>query len=104
MSAAQAAFGPAGAKSRSGTLSATGSPCRESVVRTDRRGAWARMPCARISLGTVFSEHSWPRAFGSAVIRGLPYRPLTSAWIARIAATRSPRVSSAGAGDRAAQA
>ena len=42
-------------------------------------GPFARMPCSRMTLATVFSEQAWPRAFSSAAIRGLPYRPLTSA-------------------------
>ena len=58
----------------------------------------------RMSLATVFSEHSYPRAFNSAAIRGLPYRPLTSAWITPIAATNSPRRRSALDGARVAQA
>ena len=36
-SIARAASGAAGAKSRASTVSATGRPCRESVVRTNRR-------------------------------------------------------------------
>ena len=104
MSADQAAFGSDGSNSRSSTLSATGSPCRESVVRTNRRGALARMPCSRISLATVFSGQACPRAFSSAVIRGLPYRPFTSAWMTLIAAASSPRRSSPADGARAAQA
>lgn len=104
MSADQAAFGPGGSKSRASTFSATGGPCRESVVRTNRRGALARTPCSRISLATVSSEQARPRAFSPAVIRGLPYRPLTSAWIASSAATTAARRRSAAGGGRAAQA
>ena len=62
------------------------------------------MPCSRISRATVFSEQACPRAFSSAVIRGLPYRPLTSAWITSIAATSSARRRSPADGARAAQA
>ena len=72
MSADQAMFGPGGAKSRPRTFSATGRECRESVVRTNRRAALARMPCVFIRCATVFSVQSRPRAFNSAVIRGLP--------------------------------
>ena len=72
MSADQARSGPAGSKSRASTFSATGRPCRESVVRTSRRGALARTPWAFMSRATVFSEQACPRAFNSAAIRGLP--------------------------------
>ena len=72
MSADQARFGPGGAKPRSRTFAATDNPCRESVVRTNDRGALARMPCVFIRCATVFSVQSRPRAFNSAVIRGLP--------------------------------
>ena len=40
--------------------------------RVDRRRVRAWIPWAVISFATVFSEHSYPRAFSSAVIRGLP--------------------------------
>ena len=36
-----------------------------------------------MNLTTVSSEQAWPRAFSSAVVRGLPYRPRTSAWAAQ---------------------
>ena len=72
MSALQTAFGPGGAKSRSRTLAATGRPCRASVVRTNERGILARISYVFISVATVFSTPSCPRAFNSAVIRGLP--------------------------------
>jgi hypothetical protein len=68
MSADQARFGPGGAKSRSRTLAATGRPCRESVVRTNERGALARMPSSFMSAATAFSEQSCPRAFSSAIL------------------------------------
>ena len=73
-------------------------------MRTNRRGAVARMPYPRMSFATVFSEEACPRAFNSAVIRGLPYRPLTSAWITPIAATSFSRRRSAADGGRAARA
>lgn len=53
-------------------VAATGNRWLESVVRTNRLGALARIPCSRMSSATVFSEHSCPRAFNSAVMRGLP--------------------------------
>ena len=72
MSADQASFGPDGSNCRSSRFSATGRSWLESVVRTNRRGVFARIPCSRMSLATVFSEQSCPRAFNSAVMRGLP--------------------------------
>src|SRR5437773_10509097 len=57
MSADQDSFGPDGSKSRARRLSATGRWWFESVVRTNRRGAFARIPYSRISRATVFSEH-----------------------------------------------
>ena len=62
------------------------------------------MSWAVMSRATVFSEHACPRAFNSAVMRGLPYRSLTSAWTSRIAATSSRRRRSAGLSARDAQA
>jgi hypothetical protein len=79
MSADHAAFGFDGSKSRFSRFAATGSRWFESVVRTNRLGDRARIPCSRMSFATVFSEHSCPRAFNSAAIRGLPYRCFTSA-------------------------
>jgi hypothetical protein len=104
MSAHHDSFGPGGSKSRARRFSATGCRWFESVVRTNRRGAFARIPCPRMSLATVFSERSCPRAFNSAAVRGLPYRPLTSAWISSIASTSSRRRCSVGLSGRAAQA
>ena len=69
-----------------------------------RRGAVALISWVLMSLATVFSEHSYPRAFNSAVILGLPYRPFTSAWISSMAPTNSCRHCSVGLPGRAAQA
>ena len=71
---------------------------------THRFAALARIPLSLMSLATVFSAQACPRAFSSAAIRGLPYRPFTSSWICRIAATRRSRRSSAAEAGRAAQA
>jgi hypothetical protein len=57
-----------------------------------------------MSSATVFSEHAYPQAFSSAAMRGLPYRPLTWAWISSIASTSSARHTSVGLSGRAAQA
>ena len=62
------------------------------------------MPWAFISFATVFSEHSYPRAFSSAVMRGLPYRCRTSAWTSSMAPTNSCRHCLVGLSGRAAQA
>jgi hypothetical protein len=73
-------------------------------VRTNRLGARALIPWALMSRATVFSEHSCPRAFNSAVIRGLPYRCLTSAWTSSMAPTSSRRHRSVALSGRDAQA
>ena len=73
-------------------------------MRTNRRGAFARIPCSRTSSAPVFSDHSCPRAFSSAVMRGLPYRPFTSAGISSLAPARSRRHASVGLSARPAQA
>jgi hypothetical protein len=104
MSAHHDSFGPDGSKSRARTFGATGSRWLESVVRTNRRGTRASIPWALTSLATVFSEHSCPRAFSSAAIRGLPYRRFTSAWTSLIAPTNSCRHYSVGLSGREAQA
>jgi hypothetical protein len=57
-----------------------------------------------MSFATVFSEQAWPRAFSSAVIRGLPYRCFTSAWASSIAPPSSCRHRSVGLSGREAQA
>src|SRR5205085_10305935 len=70
MSADQDSFGPDGLKSRARRFSATGRGWFESVVRTNRLGAFALIPWALMSLATVFSEQSCPRAFNPGVIPG----------------------------------
>ena len=57
ISAGQAVSGPAGSNPLARTFPATGSPCRESVVRIDRRKVFARMPESRITFATALSEH-----------------------------------------------
>jgi hypothetical protein len=104
MSADHASFGPGGSTSRPSKFPATGRRWLESVVRTDRRGALALIPWARMSLAAVFPEQACPRAFHSGVIRGLPYRPRTSAWTSSMAPTSSGRRCSVGRSGRAAQA
>jgi hypothetical protein len=54
-SAPQAAFGPGGSKSRPRTFSATGRPCRASVVRANRLAVFARIPWVKSKVATVFS-------------------------------------------------
>ena len=61
----QAALGRAGEKSRSRTFSATGIRWFESVVRTNRRTVFARIPWAVITLATVLTQQVTPRAFNS---------------------------------------
>ena len=75
----RARFGFDAANGRPNTFSETGGRCAESVVRTNRRGDLARTPVALITWATVFTQTETPRAFHSAVIRGLPYRCLASA-------------------------
>jgi len=60
MSADQASSGPAGSKSRSRRFYATGRLWLESVVRTNRFGAFARIPRPFMSFATMFSEHAQP--------------------------------------------
>ena len=90
-SIAQATSGAAGAKSRASAFPATGGPCRESVVRTNRLADSARIPLDRMSFATAFTRQATPRAFNSACTRGLLYRAWTSACISPIRATNSAR-------------
>jgi hypothetical protein len=62
------------------------------------------MPYSRITPATVFSEQACPRALSSAVIRGLPYRPRTSAWTSAIARANASRDAAVGLSPRPAQA
>lgn len=73
-------------------------------MRTRRRAALARKPCSRMTRATVFSEHLRPRAFNSAVMRGLPYRPRTSAWISAIVSANVMRATAVGDFSRPIQA
>src|SRR5204862_7671653 len=73
MSAAQARSGSAWSKHRPSTLGAIGWAWDESVVRTrNRRRTTDRMPRARISRATVFSQHATSFAFSAWYTRGLP--------------------------------
>ena len=74
LSAHHDSSGPAGSKSRPRTFSATGNRWFESVVRANCRGVRARIPWAFMSMATAYTEHSCPRAFDSAAVRGLPGR------------------------------
>ena len=55
-----------------GTFSATGSEWFESVVRRNFRLVLAEIPASRMTLATVFTQQSCPRATNSAWMRGLP--------------------------------
>ena len=59
---------------------------------------------ARMTLATVFSEQAWPRAFSSAVIRGLPYRPRISAWTPAIVSAKVMRATAVGEASRSTHA
>ena len=87
-SIARATSGAAGAKSRASTVPATGRPCRESVVRTNRLADSARIPFARISFATAFTPQAAPRAFSSACTS--PIRATDSARRAAAAPTGRP--------------
>ena len=60
-------------------------------MRTNRVTDLARIPFARTSFATAFTQQATPRAFNSACTRGLPYRAFTSACPSPIRATNSAR-------------
>lgn len=68
---------------------ATGRLWRLSVVTTNLRLVLALMPCCCMSLRTRSLPTRMPRASSSLCIRGQPYSPLTSAWMARMCASRA---------------
>ena len=64
----------------------------------------AAIPASRMTRATMFTQHVVPRATNSAWIRGLPYRPFTSAWIAATCPASSSRRTAAALGSRDRQA
>jgi hypothetical protein len=72
MSATHDSLGDAGSNCRSSRFSATGRSWLESVVQRDVRAVLAVISLSRMSLATVLTQHSCPRAASSAWMRGLP--------------------------------
>ncbi len=81
--------GASGLKRRCTRSGATGRLWRLSVVTTNLRFVLALMPCCCMSLRTRSLPTRMPRATSSLCMRGQPYLPLTSAWMARMCASRA---------------
>src|SRR5712691_1596280 len=84
MSLAQTRFGALGANCRPKRFGATGRLCFESVVTLYFFLPLALMSCSAISFLTRSLPTRIPLASSSFHIRGQPYSPFTSAWIALI--------------------